>query len=70
VVSATDAHGRNLGFLDPAVKLHFYINNNILGLYRLMKHKRRLRKLWQETRDTACKKAVNWGHKINQTNDP
>jgi hypothetical protein len=30
------------------------INNDIL------KHKRRLRKLWQEARDPACKTAVNW----------
>jgi hypothetical protein len=25
-----------------------------------VKHKQRLRKLWQETRDPACKTAVNW----------
>jgi hypothetical protein len=36
------------------------INNDIPGLDRLLKHKRRLRKLWQETRDPACKMAVNW----------
>jgi hypothetical protein len=36
------------------------INNDIPGLDRLLKHKRRLRKLWQETRDPACKAAVNW----------
>jgi hypothetical protein len=36
------------------------INNDLPGLDRLLKHKRRLRKLWQETRDPACKTAVNW----------
>jgi hypothetical protein len=36
------------------------INNDIPGLNRQLKHKRRLRKLWQETRDSACKTAVNW----------
>jgi hypothetical protein len=30
------------------------------GLDRLLKQKQRLRKLWQETRDPACKTAVNW----------
>jgi hypothetical protein len=29
-------------------------------LERLLKHKQRLRILWQETRDPACKTAVNW----------
>jgi hypothetical protein len=32
----------------------------IPGLYRLLKHKRKLRKLWQVTRDSKCKMAVNW----------
>jgi hypothetical protein len=36
------------------------INNDIPGLDRLLKHKQRLRKLWQETRNPACKTAVNW----------
>jgi hypothetical protein len=36
------------------------INNDISGLDRLLKHKRRLRKLWQKTTDPACKTAVNW----------
>jgi hypothetical protein len=36
------------------------INNDIPGLDRLLKYKRRLIKLWQETRDPACKTAVNW----------
>jgi hypothetical protein len=35
------------------------MNNNISDLNRLLKHKRRLEKLWQETRDPACKTAVN-----------
>jgi hypothetical protein len=26
----------------------------------LLKHKQRLRKLWQETRDPACKTAIKW----------
>jgi hypothetical protein len=30
------------------------------GLDRLLKHKQRLRKLWQETQDPACKTALNW----------
>jgi hypothetical protein len=36
------------------------INNDLPGLDRLLKHKQRLRKLWQEARDPACKTAVNW----------
>jgi hypothetical protein len=36
------------------------INNDFPGLDRLLKHKQRLRKLWQETREPACKTAVNW----------
>ncbi|PNF41415.1 hypothetical protein B7P43_G14387 [Cryptotermes secundus] len=36
------------------------INNDLPGLDRLIKYKQRLRKLWQETRDPACKTAVNW----------
>jgi hypothetical protein len=39
------------------------ISDRILGsssLERLFKHKQRLRTLWQETRDPACKMAVNW----------
>jgi hypothetical protein len=36
------------------------INNDIPGLDRLLKLKRRLRKLWREARDPACKTAVNW----------
>jgi hypothetical protein len=37
------------------------INNYELPeLYRWLKHKQRLWKLWQETRDPECKTAVNW----------
>jgi hypothetical protein len=36
------------------------LNNDLPGLDRLLKHKQRLRKLWQETRDPACKTALNW----------
>jgi hypothetical protein len=36
------------------------INSDLPGLDRLLKHKQRLRKLWQKTRDPACKMAVNW----------
>jgi hypothetical protein len=36
------------------------INNDIPCLYPLLKHKRRLRKLWQETIDKACKRTVKW----------
>jgi hypothetical protein len=32
----------------------------IPGLDCLSKHKRKLRKLWEETRDPACKTEVNW----------
>jgi hypothetical protein len=32
----------------------------IPGLDHLLKNKRKLRKLWQETRDPACKMTVNW----------
>jgi ribosomal protein L20 len=35
------------------------INNYIPGLDGLLKHKRRLRKLWQETMEPACKTPVN-----------
>jgi hypothetical protein len=35
-------------------------NRGSSSLERLLKHKQRLRKLWQETRDPACKTAVNW----------
>jgi hypothetical protein len=36
------------------------INNDLPVLDRLLKHTRKLRKLWQETRNPACKRAVNW----------
>jgi hypothetical protein len=34
------------------------MNSDLPGLDRLLKHKQRLRKLWHETRDPACKMAV------------
>jgi hypothetical protein len=36
------------------------IGNELPGLDRLLDHKQRLRKMWQETRDPACKTVVNW----------
>jgi hypothetical protein len=38
----------------------FDTNNDLPGLERLLKHKQRLRNMWQENRDPACKTAVNW----------
>jgi hypothetical protein len=35
------------------------LNKELPGL-KSLKHKRKLRKLWQVTRDPACKTAVNW----------
>jgi hypothetical protein len=35
------------------------LNNDLPGLDRLIKYKKRMRKLWQETRDPGCKTAVN-----------
>jgi hypothetical protein len=35
-------------------------NRGSSSLERLLKRKQRLRKLWQETKDPACKTAVNW----------
>jgi hypothetical protein len=37
-----------------------YRNRGSSSLERLLKHKQRLRKLWQGTRDPACKTAGNW----------
>jgi hypothetical protein len=36
------------------------INTDLPGLDRLLKLKRRLRKLWQVTRDPTCTTVVNW----------
>jgi hypothetical protein len=36
------------------------LNEELPELDRLLQLKHRLRKLWQETRDPACKTAVNW----------
>jgi hypothetical protein len=36
------------------------LNNDLPGLDRLLKHKQRLSNLWHDTRDPACKTALNW----------
>jgi hypothetical protein len=36
------------------------LNNTQPGLHRLLKYMNKLRKLWQEIWDSACKTAVNW----------
>jgi hypothetical protein len=36
------------------------LNNDLPGLDRSLNYKRRMRKLWQETRDLGCKTEVNW----------
>jgi hypothetical protein len=36
------------------------LNEEVPELDRILQLKHRLRKLWQETRDPACKTAVNW----------
>jgi hypothetical protein len=36
------------------------LNKYLPGLKSLLKHKRKLRKLWQVTRNPACKTALNW----------
>jgi hypothetical protein len=41
-------------------RLYKHSNNELPDLDRLLKHKQRIRKLWRETRDPACKTAVNW----------
>jgi hypothetical protein len=35
------------------------LNNDLPGVDRLLNYKKRVRRLWQETRDPGCKKAVN-----------
>jgi hypothetical protein len=40
-------------------------NKDLPGMESTLKHKLRLRKLWQVTRDPACKMAVNWVAKTN-----
>jgi hypothetical protein len=42
------------------------INKDIPGLENLLEHKRRLRKLWQITRDPACKTVFNCVSKTNK----
>jgi hypothetical protein len=39
------------------------LNSDIPGLENLLKHKKGLWKVWQETRDPMCKKAFNWTSK-------
>jgi hypothetical protein len=34
------------------------LNNDLPGPHRLLKYKKRMRKLWQETRDPGCKTTV------------
>jgi hypothetical protein len=36
------------------------VNKDMPGVENLLKHKRKLRKLWQVTRDPSCKIALNW----------
>jgi hypothetical protein len=36
------------------------LNSGLPGLDRLLKCKKRMRKLWQETKDPGCKTAYNW----------
>jgi hypothetical protein len=36
------------------------LNSDPPGLDRLLRYKKRMRKLWQETRDPGCKKAASW----------
>jgi hypothetical protein len=36
------------------------LNNDIPGLDRLLRYKKKIRTLWQETKDPECKMAVNW----------
>jgi hypothetical protein len=38
-------------------------NHDLPGSVHLLKHKQRLKKLWQETRDPACKTSVSWAKK-------
>jgi hypothetical protein len=52
IASAYRLSTRKITFLD--------LNSDLPSLDRLLRHKQRLRKLWQETRDPACKTAVNW----------
>jgi hypothetical protein len=41
-------------------------NRGSSSLERLLKHKQRVRKLWHETRDPACKTAVKWVTKTKE----
>jgi hypothetical protein len=37
-----------------------FLNSDLSGIDRLLKQKQKLRKLWHETRDPACKTEVSW----------
>jgi ribosome-associated translation inhibitor RaiA len=39
------------------------LNNDLYSLDQLLKYKKRMRKLWQDTRDLECNMAVNWASK-------
>jgi hypothetical protein len=39
------------------------LNNDIPGLDSLLKYKKKMRKLWHETRDPGWKRALNWASK-------
>jgi hypothetical protein len=49
---------------DWPLSLHLDLNKDQPGLERVLKHKWRLRKLRQVTRNPACKTAVSWVAKI------
>jgi hypothetical protein len=36
------------------------LNNDTPALDRILRYKKKMKKLWQETRDSLCKTAVNW----------
>jgi hypothetical protein len=58
--SITLAHGLSTN----EITLFDIKNHDLVGLDHLLKHKQRLQKLWQVTRDPACKMTVNWVKKI------
>jgi hypothetical protein len=67
--SSEEAHAATRGFAASITSAYSLSarKNGILGrkyeqpgLDRPLKHKKKLRKQWQETRDPACRTAVNW----------
>jgi hypothetical protein len=56
----TDSLASAYRLLTSKVTLSDMNNHDLPGLDCLLKQKQRLRELWQETRDPACKPAVNW----------